>query len=259
MKVNLFAFMVALTIAAPAGAADMSIKMGNEGTYPPFSMTNSDGSLTGLEPDLAREVCKRLDADCEIVAYEFKALLPSLVTGKIDMIVSQLTPKPERLEKTEFTDPVLTNPTDWIVPISWDDPFDAEGLSGKRIGGIKGSWFIPPLRDLAPDADLNLYDNINQMALDLEAGRIDLVMGGRINWARKFADSDLDSKFKLVSNDSFDGGDEGRSWAVQKGNTELRDKVNEALVSIFEDCTYTEIREKYIPVPVSDREPANCT
>lgn len=258
MKLKIAMIVAGSFLAGQAFAADMSLRMGNEGTYPPFSITKPDGSLTGLEPDLARELCARLQAECEINAYEFKALLPSLMTGKIDIIVSQLTPKPERLENSEFTDPILTNPTDWIVPQSWGGEVSAESLDGKTIGAIKGSWFLEQVRENAPGVELKLYDNINQIALDLTAGRIDGVLGGRINWARKFADSGMDTDYKLVTNTLFEGGDTARSWAVGKGNTELRDQVNAALEEIFADCTYTNIRKQYIPVSVSSREPESC-
>lgn len=258
MKLKIATIIAGSVLASQAFAADMSLRMGNEGTYPPFSITKPDGSLTGLEPDLARELCTRLQAECDIKAYEFKALLPSLMTGKIDIIVSQLTPKPERLENSEFTDPILTNPTDWIVPKSWEGEVTPESLIGKTIGGIKGSWFLEPVRENAPGVEFKLYDNINQIALDLTAGRIDGVIGGRINWARKFADSGMDADYKLVGNTMFEGGDTARSWAVGKGNFELRDKVNAALEEIFADCTYTNIRKQYIPVSVSSREPESC-
>jgi len=31
------------------------LKLGNEGVYPPFSVVDSNGHLTGIEPDWARE------------------------------------------------------------------------------------------------------------------------------------------------------------------------------------------------------------
>ena len=258
MKLKLATLIAGALLAGQATAQDLSLRMGNEGTFPPFSMTNPDGSLTGLEPDLARELCTRLEAECDLQAYEFKALLPALMTNRIDIIVTQLTPKPERLENTEFTDPILTNPTDFVAPTDWDGTLDAEGLDGVTIGAIKGAWFLQPLQEAAPNATITQYDNLNQIALDLQAGRIDIAAGGRISWARKFTDSDMGDSYELLDNTLFPRDDEGRSWAVAKGNVELRDKVNAALEDIFADCTYTEIRKQYIPVTVSPREPESC-
>src|SRR5262249_47900415 len=53
--------------------------LGNEGSYPPFSMVDASGKLTGFEPELAREMCKRMGVECEIVVMDFKGLIPALL------------------------------------------------------------------------------------------------------------------------------------------------------------------------------------
>ena len=133
----LWVVLLAFAVSTPAQAE--KLKLGNEGTYPPFSIVGTDGGLSGLEPDLARAMCERMGADCEITAMDFSALLPSLISGKIDMIVSQLTPIPERLEATEFTIPVLLNPEGFVVPKGWSKGYDNAGMSGMRLGVYKGS------------------------------------------------------------------------------------------------------------------------
>jgi ABC-type amino acid transport substrate-binding protein len=50
----------------------------------------------------------------------------------------------------------------------------------------------------------------------------------------------------------------GKHWAARKGNTELVTLVNDALDSIIEDCTYTEIRMKYLPQMQLLDEEAHC-
>ena len=80
----------ALCIAAAAligaiGAAQAEkLRLGNEGVYPPFSMISSTGVLTGAEADLAREMCSRMNVECEFVVMDYKALIPSLLQGKIE-------------------------------------------------------------------------------------------------------------------------------------------------------------------------------
>jgi arginine/ornithine transport system substrate-binding protein len=132
--------LVSASLGALTGAAAWgeSLTLGNEGTYPPFSMIEADGTLKGLEPELARAMCERLGAECQIQAMDFNALLPSLVSGKIDMIASQLWPTPERLEKAEFTDPVLFNPNAFIVQKSWDKGYSPQDMAGQRVAVIQG-------------------------------------------------------------------------------------------------------------------------
>ena len=118
-----------------------------------------------------------MGANCEITAMDFSALLPSLISGKIDMIVSQLTPLPERLEATEFPVPVILNPEGFVVPKGWDKGWDNAAMSGMRLGVYKGSSHAKYVEVELPDATPVYFENNDEMLLDLKAGRIDGVFG----------------------------------------------------------------------------------
>lgn len=253
-----------LGLTLPAEAQKLKLKLGNEGDYPPFSITEGNGHLTGMEPELARAMCAKLDADCEIQAMDFAALLPSLISGKIDMIVSQLAPLPARLEKSDFTIGLISNPAVFVAPKSWTAGFDEKALEGKRIGAIKGSSKEPYLEKVLTKANGVFYDNIQQIKLDLEAGRLDLGMEGKLTIANKFLTGADADKWKMSDppvprvSEVPALGDVPQSWAVQKGNKELLQKVNAALEALIADCTYTKIRKRYLPVQTISSEPASC-
>ncbi|MDO5604203.1 MAG: transporter substrate-binding domain-containing protein [Paracoccus sp. (in: a-proteobacteria)] len=257
MKSNaIMAGMLAALMAS--GAYAETLKMGNEGDYPPFSITNPDGTLTGLEPDLARAVCAKLNAECEIQAMDFRGLIPSLVTGKINVIASQLYPSEERRNAVEMTDAVLENPETWIAAAALDGEITPEFLDGKSIGIIKGAWNIIPVQTYAPNATLKQYDNLAAIKLDLEAGRLDIGTAGRLAAVNNFIDRPDGDNWQLIEPVPELVGDSRFHWAVGKGNVELRDRMNEALNALLEDCSYSEIRKAYFSVPTSSREPANC-
>src|SRR5690242_13535382 len=86
-------------LGAASSARAEKLRLGNEGVFPPFSMVDSDGSVKGVEPDLAREMCKRMNVECEIVVMDFKALIPSILQGKFDILISQLLPTQERRDR----------------------------------------------------------------------------------------------------------------------------------------------------------------
>ena len=258
--------MIALVLASAAliGLSTVNTRaetltLGNEGTYPPFSMIEADGALKGLEPELAQAMCQRMEVDCEIQAMDFNALLPSLVSGKIDLIASQLWPTPERLEKAEFTEPVLFNPNAFIVPKTWDKGYAPEAMSGLRVAVIQGSSQAKFLGENYPDLTLVPYDNPDQMQLDLLAGRVDAAFGAKLNWIITLIDTPEGADWMVSDEDFWDTGEPvGLSWAAQKGNSELVGRVNEALAGLLEDCTYTTIRTKYFSQPTSPREPESC-
>jgi arginine/ornithine transport system substrate-binding protein len=258
------AAMLLLGMTLPAEAQKLKLKLGNEGDYPPFSITEGNGHLTGMEPELARAMCAKLDADCEIQAMDFAALLPSLISGKIDMIVSQLAPLPERLNKTDFTVGLISNPAVFVAPISWTMSFDEKALEGKKIGAIKGSSKETYLEKVLTKANGVFYDNIQQIKLDLEAGRLDLGMEGKLTIAYKFLTGADADKWKMSDppvprvSEVPSLGDIPQSWAVQKGNKELLEKVNAALEALIADCSYTKIRKRFLPVQTISSEPASC-
>ena len=251
-------------LVVPAEAQKLKLKLGNEGDYPPFSITEGNGHLTGMEPELARAMCARMEAECDIQAMDFAALLPSLISGKIDMIVSQLAPLPERTEKSEFTIGLISNPAVFVAPNTWTAGFDEKALAGKKIGAIKGSSKEPYLEKVLPGANGVFYDNIQLIKLDLEAGRLDLGMEGKLTIAYKFLTGPDADKWKMSDppvprvSEVPSLGDVPQSWAVRKGNTELLQKVNAALSGLIADCTYTKIRKRFLPVQTISAEPASC-
>ncbi|WP_181705493.1 transporter substrate-binding domain-containing protein [Chthonobacter rhizosphaerae] len=252
-----------LVAAGATGARAEVLKIGNEGTYPPFSIVDSSGQVVGVEPDLAREVCKRMNVECEIVAIDFKALIPSMLQGKFDLIATQLAPTAERAEKGLFSRPIVYNPTTFVVPASSDWTFTAEGLAGKKIGLQRGAATIKYIEThFGKTMEFVLYDNPDQIKLDLLAGRIDMTFDSKINWTMELIKKPEGKDWKLVGDHwigdpSVPEDKRGFSWFVRKDSQELLDKVNVALDAIIADCTYTKIRAKYLDVPTLQGD-ADC-
>ncbi|MCB4771306.1 transporter substrate-binding domain-containing protein [Ancylobacter sp. Lp-2] len=257
----------ALLLAAGLSAASAEkLRLGNEGVYPPFSMVDSSGNLTGMEPELAREMCKRIGADCEIVVMDFKALIPSMLQGKFDGIVTQISPTPERVEKALFAMPIVYNPATFIVRKDSDYTLTKEGVTGKglRIALQRGASMVPYIhKHFGKDTFTEVYyDNPDQMKLDLLAGRLDLVFDSKINWTLELISKPEGKDYKLAGGDHWLGdpaipeAERGYSWIFPKKSEELVKRVNTALTEMIKDCTYTKIRKKYVPVATLASEAA---
>ena len=134
----LIATLISTALLGSRPAAADKLVFGNEGTYPPFSILDPSGKLTGFEPELARAMCERMKADCDIVAMDFKALIPSLMAGKLDAVVSQITPIPSRVGHMLFTMVIIQNDYSFVVPADWQRPFTKEGLKGVKMGLVSG-------------------------------------------------------------------------------------------------------------------------
>jgi ABC-type amino acid transport substrate-binding protein len=253
----------AVLIAAAMPVRAETLKLGNEGIYPPFSIVGSDGKLSGIEPDWAREMCKRMNADCEFVVMDFKALIPSLLQGKFDALVSQINPLPERKAKALFSIPIVYNPDSFVVPVDSNYQFTKEGLKGVKIGMPRGSadllWVQRQFGDAVTEV---LYDNPDQIRLDLLAKRIDMTFGAKINWTLELINKPEGKDWKLAGGEHWVGdpavpeAERGLSWIVRKdpAGEALIKRMNVALESMIKDCTLTKIRQKYLQTQVLGAE-----
>lgn len=253
----------ALCIGAAAligtiGAAQAEkLRLGNEGVYPPFSMISPSGAVTGVEADLAREMCKRMNVECEFVVMEWKALIPSLLQGKFETLVSQTSPTPERKQRLSFSRRLFANLSTFIVPVNSNYIFTKEGLRGKgvKIGLQRGGAGVKYLQDFLGDAvEQVLYDNPDQVRMDLLAGRISVGFMARINATIELINKPEGKDWKLAGGEHWLGDpavppdERGNGWVVKKGDEALLKRMDAALESIIADCTYTKIRKPYLNI-----------
>lgn len=81
--------------------------VGMELAYPPFEMSDTKGEPVGVSVDLAKAFGAALGMKVQIQNMSFDGLIPSLKTGKIDLIISSMTATPERAQSIDFSDPYL--------------------------------------------------------------------------------------------------------------------------------------------------------
>ena len=79
--------------------------VGTAASMPPFNMTTKDGEIIGFEPDLARLIAAGMGVPLKLTPMSFSELLPALETGKIDMVLSNMTMTPRRNLKVAFVGP----------------------------------------------------------------------------------------------------------------------------------------------------------
>jgi polar amino acid transport system substrate-binding protein len=83
------------------------LRVGMELSYPPFEMTDPQGRPTGVSVRLAEALAADLGRELVIENIAFDGLVPALVTGRIDCIISSMTATPERSRAIAFSEPYL--------------------------------------------------------------------------------------------------------------------------------------------------------
>lgn len=84
------------------------IVVATDASYPPFSAVDGNGNLFGFDIDLGDELGRRLGVRVDYDNLTYDALLPALVAGRDDAVISAFVPQPERLKEVWFTRPYFT-------------------------------------------------------------------------------------------------------------------------------------------------------
>ena len=81
------------------------LRFGTSAITEPFSFIDGTHKIVGMDIELASLVAKKLDMKLEIVNMDFGAMIPALISGKVDMIGACITITDERAKSVLFSIP----------------------------------------------------------------------------------------------------------------------------------------------------------
>ncbi len=254
----MFVFMrnSALAVAMLALGAGMAqaetIRLGTEGAYAPFNSVSESGELNGFDIDIGNAICAEMEVTCEWSTHDWGGVIPALNSGKFDVLIASMAITDERMEKVAFSDPYYFNTMRFVAlkELGLEDA-TPETLDGKVLGTQSGGVASKVLKQYFPDNDVKLYPKLGEAFLDMESGRLDLVLESKFALADWIADGVDCCEF--VGQDFLLDGTIGAGMAFRKDGTDLRDRFNIALATIIENGTYDEIRAKYFDFDIRSK------
>lgn len=246
MKKMVFAAAAAMLISGMAQAQDV-LKMGTEGAYPPFNAFNEKKELVGFDIDLGNALCTQMERKCEWVTNEWDTIIPALNAKKFDTIIAQMSIRPDRAEKVDFTAPYSSTPSKIIQMKGKGLMQTAESLKGKKIGvqreTIQEAWLKEKFGSVIEIVSYGTQDEAN---VDLGV-RTDAVMAdGPV--VDDFTSKEP-AKYELVGA-PIKMASPGAAIAVRKGETKLKEELNAALAALMANGTYDTISKKYFDYSV---------
>ena len=234
----------AATIAAEtaAEAAGGTLIVGFDQDFPPMGFVGDNGEYTGFDLDLAKEVASRLGLEykAQPIAWDSKDM--ELESGNIDCIWNGFTITGREDDYT-WTTPYMANKQVFVVANDSDIKSQAD-LAGKVVEVQADSSAEAALKenqDLANTfGQLLTTPDYNTAFMDLEQGAVDAVAMDVIVAGYQIKQRNAD--FKILD-DSLS--EEEYGVGFKKGNTELRDKVQEALEEMAADGTLAKISDEW--------------
>ena len=234
-----------LSFASASGddGSQVTLRIGVDPAYPPFSEIDDEGRLIGFDIDIAVALCARMRAECAFVRQEWEGLIPALRAGKFDAIVSSMSITEKRRRLVAFTDRYYSSGVRFVARKG--SGFDPAVPGGRTVGAMRATIASDWLEDNREKfAGIELY--ADQEALDraLIEGRVDAALGDALGFW-KWLMSPEGAGFAYAG-DSYRL-DEGIGIAVRKEDDVLRWRLNRALRAILADGTYQKINAKYFP------------
>ncbi|MDL2206355.1 basic amino acid ABC transporter substrate-binding protein [Eubacteriales bacterium OttesenSCG-928-N13] len=240
VKVLALAMVLMLAMGSLAMAEGMTYLVGTNPEFAPFEFVGDDGEVQGIDVDIIKAIVAKVDATgiVQMESMAFDALIPALVSGKIDMTIAAMTITEERKQNVLFSEPYF-DATQVIVVKEGSDIQGEADLANKKIGvqlGTTGDLYVT---DGVEGADVQRFEKALDAIQDVASGRLDAVVvdeGPASAYVGEVAG--LVILADRMSNEQY-------GIAMRLEDAELCGKVNEALAELQADGTLQSIIEAY--------------
>ncbi len=217
--------------------------IGTSPDYPPFEFIISDNGNTkivGADIELAKKIASDLGVKLKIKSIGFDGLIPALKSGKVDAIITGMTPNEKRKKQVDFSDIYFDGKNGIIVTKENENKIkNEEQLKSLKIGVQKGSTQETYVKDTLKAKNVKSLIAVTDLVQDLKNKNIDVII--------------LNDKVAKINSEKYDGlvalkgiklssEEEKMAIAVKKGNNkELLKEINKTIKKIKDNKEYDKI------------------
>jgi polar amino acid transport system substrate-binding protein len=211
--------------------------------YPPFETKDDAGNPSGISVDMAYALGEYLGREVEIVNTAWDGLIPSLQTGKADIIISSMTIKESRMEMVDFSIPyvnallaILANKGSGVASI---DDLNQPGMKVAVKTGTTGHIFA---EEHLTNAEIIVLADESACVTEVVQGKADGFLYDQLTIYRNHkSNPDTTSAVFIPFQDAEHWG-----VAVQKGNEDLVNDINAFIEKFSAEGGFDELTEKYL-------------
>ncbi len=219
--------------------------IGTSADFPPFEYLDDDGTIIGFDIDMTKAILEDLGYTVEVKDITFDSLIPSLQTGKIDIIAAAMTITDDREEQVDFTNPYYEADQSVLVinssTIELDNIIDLQNYTvGSQTGTTGAAWVEEHLVDngTMDEQNFSRYDTYTLAVLDLINENIDAVV-----LDKPVAEAFMENKDVKIIETIITG--ESYGLAVQTGDTTLLEELNDGLATLMDSEDWITLIETY--------------
>ena len=226
------------------------LRVGFESGYMPFEMTDKKGKFVGFDMDMAREMAKAMSTKENPVKFvpvntAWDGIIPALMTDKFDIIMSGMTVTQARNLKINFVDPnivigqtILVYKKHLGIVESYKDLNDPKYVVTSKLG-TTGEQAI---KRLIPKCNYKSFETEAEAALEVIHGKADAFVYDLPFCEVMYASQGKGKTVFLNKPFTF----EPLAWAINKGDPDFLNWLNNFLRQIKNDGRYEKIYAKWI-------------
>lgn len=215
--------------------------LGTCADYPPYEfivMKDGKEQIVGFDIEIAREIAKDLGVELEIKNMDFDGLIPSLKTGKVDFVISGMTPTPDRMEEVDFSKIYYKAVQSVIVRSGDENKYTTpESLSSVKIGAQTSSIQEEIAKEQIKATSITSLGKVTELVLSLKTKKVDAIVV-EYPVAKSYVDKEKDIALANVTVGDPDG---GSAIGIQKGNEDLVEAINKTLDKLMEGDKINEL------------------
>lgn len=218
------------TSAAEAREDDGKLIMATEAGFAPYEYTEDGSTVIGVDVDIANEIAKAMGKELVIQNMNFDSALLAVQQGKVDFAAAGISVTPEREEQMDFSIEYTTSKQVVVVKKDAGRVASVDALNADTVVGVQGGTVADSYcQDDLGTKDLKQYSKFMEVAMDLKNDKIDCIIMDSLPAEQMVAEND---DLEILDGEVFT---DKYAIAVQKGNKEMLDQINEVLQKLVDD------------------------
>ena len=218
--------------------------VGLDDTFAPMGFRDENNELVGFDIDLANAVGEQLGVKITFRPIDWDAKEMELESKNVDCLWNGMSATEERQEKMSLTNKYLNNR---IVVMSLGSDVNitsAEDLANYSIGTQVDSAALEVMQ--ASDnwdafaENVNEFPTYDEALMALQGKRVDVIVVDEV--LGEYKNAQLGGTLFVCD---FDFGDDLYAIGCRKGETDVADKINEAIKALIDNGKAAEISEKW--------------
>jgi polar amino acid transport system substrate-binding protein len=192
--------------------------------FTPWSMRDKNGELIGFELDVGRKLAEDMGVEPEFIPTAWDGIIPALVSGKFDVIISGMTTTPERNLTINFTDPYAYSGLTMLVNTKMTEGMALEDYNSPDITftARRGATPAALIAEMFPQAQLLLFDEDGASTQEVLNGKAHATMASEptpSTEARRYPDT-LSVPFDMTFSAT------GEAFGLRKGDPDALNYFN---------------------------------